>query len=186
MTIDRKKSPPADLVLRFTPAIRVGGTVLDVACGSGRHTRYLSDRGFRVTAIDRDVSAVSDVVDAEILEADLEDGSPWPVAGRRFDAVIVTNYLFRPLFPMLIDSVGEGGVLIYETFATGNERFGRPRNPDFLLRPGELLQAVSGELSVLGYQAGTVNRPAPAVVQRIAAMRRRSDTSPIRLPDPFR
>jgi len=184
MAIDRKISTPSDWVLRIAPVIRPRGTVLDVACGGGRHSRYLSNQGFRVTAIDRDVSAISDVAAIEVLEADLEDGSPWPLAGRRFDGVIVTNYLFRPLFPTLTDSVADGGVLIYETFGTGNERFGRPRNPDFLLRPGELLQAVSGRLSVLGYQAGTVNIPSPAVVQRIAAIRRSSVADPIRLPAP--
>jgi SAM-dependent methyltransferase len=185
MAIDGKISPPSDWVLRFTPAIRAGGTVLDVACGGGRHARYLSKQGFRVTAIDRDVSAMSDVADIEVLEADLEDKSPWPLAGRRFDGVIVTNYLFRPLFPTLTDSVADGGVLVYETFGIGNERFGRPQNPDFLLQPGELLQAVSGRLSVLGYQAGTVNRPGTAVVQRIAAIRRSSVADPIVLPAPW-
>ena len=106
------------------------------------------------------------------MEADLEGDAPWPMPGRLFDAVVITNYLYRPLIPVLIDSLAVGGILIYETFAIGNERLGRPRNPDFLLRDGELLDAVTGRLSVVAYESGEVAIPAPAIVQRIAAVSR--------------
>ena len=108
--------------------------VLDVAAGKGRHTRFFAERGHPVTAIDRDVSGLPIADAIEIIAADLEDGSPWPLAGRTFGAVVVTNYLHRPLFPVLLDSVGPGGVLLYETFMIGNERFGKPSRPEFLLR----------------------------------------------------
>jgi SAM-dependent methyltransferase len=144
-------------------------TVLDVACGGGRHVRWFRARGCSVTGIDRDASAVEPLhAIAEIVVADIENG-PWPLPGRRFDAVIVTNYLWRPLLPTLVDSVADGGVLLYETFARGNEAFGRPSNPDFLLRPGELLDAAAG-LVVVAYESGRADAPA-RVVQRIAATR---------------
>ena len=103
------------------------------------------------------------------IAADLEGGGPWPLGGRRFEGVVVTNYLHRPLLPRLVDSLAPGGVLIYETFARGNERFGRPSNPAFLLAPGELLEAVRGRLQIVAYEHGVVARPKPAVVQRLCA-----------------
>lgn len=166
--------PVSPWIARFAGLIPEGGRVLDVAAGGGRHTRYLLERGHRVTAIDVDISGLQDLVDrpgAEVVEADLEDGSPWPYVGHRFAAVVVTNYLYRPLVPNLVNGVAPGGVLLYETFAEGNERFGRPSNLAFLLRPGELLEAVAGRLHVLAYEDLIVDEPKPAAVQRICARR---------------
>lgn len=146
-----------------------GATVLDIAAGKGRHTRFFAARGHTVTAIDRDVSGLVAADTIEIIAADLEDGSPWPLAGRKFGAVVVTNYLHRPLFPVLLDSVGPGGVLLYETFMTGNERFGKPSRPEFLLNDGELLELVHGRFSVIAYEARMINEPKMAMVQRITA-----------------
>lgn len=159
---------PSRWVERFAALVAPGGAVLDVACGGGRHSRLFAGRGHPVTAIDRDVSAMPRLDGVTILQADLEDGSPWPLPGRRFAAVVVTNYLWRPLFPLLIDSLDAGGVLIYETFAKGNERFGRPRNPDHLLGPGELLDLVRGRLGVVAFESGITGQP--AVVQRLCAV----------------
>ena len=146
--------------------------MLDLACGWGRHARVLSDLGFEVDAVDRDaqaLEALARMARVRALVADLE-GGPWPYPGARFDAVVVTNYLHRPLLPVLLDSLAEDGVLIYETFARGNERYGRPSNPRFLLEPGELLQATIG-LRVLAYEDLYQDAPKPAMVQRIAAIR---------------
>jgi SAM-dependent methyltransferase len=163
---------PSPWVVRFAPSIASGGTVLDLAAGGGRHTRYLLGRGHPVVAVDRDSSALVTVNDArlEIVTADLESGAPWPLPGRRFAGVVVTNYLHRPLFPALLDALEPGGVLIYETFARGNERFGKPSNPDFLLKPGELLDVVRGRLRVIAYENLEISEPRPAMVQRIAAL----------------
>jgi SAM-dependent methyltransferase len=147
--------------------------VLDLACGMGRHSRLFLARGHRVTAIDRDLTGIADLIGApglEAVEADLEDGRPFPLAGRRFAGVVVTNYLYRPLFPALVAAVAPGGVLIYETFARGNEDFGRPRNPDHLTKPGELLEAVRGRLRVLAYEDLIDRTPKPAARQRICAV----------------
>jgi SAM-dependent methyltransferase len=163
--------PPSAWVQRWSRWIRPGGAVLDVAAGAGRHARLLARMGFEVDAVDRDKSLFSDPPpNVTLLEADLEDG-PWPYAGRRFDAIVVTNYLHRPLLPILVDSLERGGVLIYETFARGNERFGKPSNPAFLLAPGELLEAVRGKLVVIAYEDLTVEQPKPAAVQRLIARR---------------
>ena len=129
---------PSAWVVRFAPRIREGDIVLDLAAGSGRHARYLRKLGHRVVAVDVDVSRLADLADdeaVELVEADLENAD-WPFAGRRFDGIIVTNYLHRPLLPVLAESLTPGGVLIYETFAEGNEKYGRPSNPAFLLREG--------------------------------------------------
>src|ERR1700694_369210 len=161
--------PPSAWVHRWPSAIRPGGAVLDVAAGSGRHARLLARMGFEVDAVDRDKSLFAEVPpQVTLLEADIEAG-PWPYAGRRFDGIVVTNYLFRPLLDVLADSLEPGGLLIYETFARGNERFGKPSNPAFLLAPGELLEAVSGRLHVIAYEDLTVEQPRPAAVQRLAA-----------------
>ncbi|MGH3755383.1 MAG: class I SAM-dependent methyltransferase [Pseudonocardiaceae bacterium] len=159
---------------RFAPLMAEGGTVLDVACGAGRHARWLLERGYRVVAVDVDVAGVADLVGhprVEIVEADLQDGRCFPLRGRRFDGVVVTRYLHRPILPDLVGAVAPGGVLVYETFAWGNECFGRPANPDFLLWPGELLDAVRGELRVVAYEDLVVAEPHPAAVQRICARR---------------
>ena len=151
--------------------VRPGGAVLDLACGAGRHARWLAELGFEVDAVDRDPALFHAPPPAVRLRgADLEAGA-WPYAGIRFDAIVVTNYLHRPLLPVLVDSLEAGGILLYETFARGNERFGKPSNPDFLLAPGELLEAVRGRLRVLGYEDLVVEEPRPAAVQRICARR---------------
>jgi SAM-dependent methyltransferase len=159
---------------RFATLAPPGGAVLDLACGNGRHARLFRRLGHDVTAVDRDAGALAALAGdggIETLRADLEDGSPWPTGERRFAAVVVANYLHRPLLPRIVAAVDDGGVLIYETFAAGNERFGRPSNPDFLLRPGELLEAVRGTLRVVAFEDGRVETPRPAAVQRICAVR---------------
>ena len=161
---------PSRWVERWAPLIR-HGTVLDVACGRGRHARYFLARGLAVVAIDREPQ---DIPGARFILADLEDGSPWPLAGARFEGIVVTNYLHRPLLATLKDSLAENGVLIYETFMLGNERYGRPSNPAFLLRPGELLEAFRG-LRVEGVEEGPVAEPKAAVIQRLCAMRAARD-----------
>jgi len=167
--------PPSDWVLRWAPLVQ-RGPVLDVASGSGRHARVFAGRGLEVVAVDRDPQPVEGV---RVVKADLEDGSPWPFAGQRFAAVVVTNYLFRERLPVIADALEEGGILIYETFMAGNEKFGKPSNPAFLLRPGELLQAFSG-LTVLGFEQGIVERPKPAMIQRLCA--RRGEFDGVRIP----
>jgi len=163
--------PPSPWVGRFIALVRKGGAVLDLACGSGRHTVLAAGLGHRVTALDRDVSRLAADGNIEFVEADLEGDARWPLSDRRFDGIVVTNYLHRPLFLILVNSLCPGGVLIYETFAVGNEKYGRPHNPDFLLRDGELLDAFAGDLSVIAYECGAVEHPAPAVIQRIAAVK---------------
>jgi SAM-dependent methyltransferase len=157
-------------VRRFAPLIRGGGHVLDLAAGSGRHTWLLLDMGFRVTTVDRDTAALKLLPGerCKVLETDLENGEAW-VLGDGYDGIVVTNYLHRPLFPGVAAALAPGGIVIYETFAAGNERFGRPSNPDFLLRPGELLDAFTG-LTVIAFEQGEVSQPRPAVIQRIAAI----------------
>lgn len=165
--------PASPWVCRFAELVAPRGSVLDVACGTGRHARLFLERGNPVVCVDRYNAGIVDLLgraDFEFVDADLESGGPWPLGKREFAAVVVTNYLYRPLLPMLIDALAPGGVLIYETFAQGNERFGRPSNPDFLLRPGELLAAVGGRLQVVDYEHGEVSTPRQAVVQRIAAV----------------
>lgn len=162
-------------VERFLPNIKLGGNVLDLACGRGRHSLRLHAAGYRVEAVDRDAEALAEISakapGIATRATDLE-GDSWPYRGRRFDAIVVTNYLFRPLLPHLLDALGEDGVLIYETFMTGNERFGKPSNPEFLLRPGELLDVVRGRLTVVAFEQGEVATPRPAVVQRLCATKR--------------
>jgi SAM-dependent methyltransferase len=161
---------PSDWVRRFAPLIRPGGRILDLAAGAGRHTRLLLDMGFRVTAVDRDIEELQRLAgpDCDVRAIDLETGAPWPLGGF-YDGVVVTNYLHRPLLRAIRAALTDGGVLIYETFAVGNERLGRPRNPDFLLRSGELLAAFA-DLTVVAFEQGEVAAPRPAVIQRIAAV----------------
>jgi SAM-dependent methyltransferase len=172
---------PSPWVLRFLPLIDTGGSVLDLACGAGRHSLQLAARGYRVTATDRNAEALAKIAAAapgiETRAADLE-GGPWPFPGRRFDGIVVTNYLFRPLLPVLFDSLADSGVLIYETFMLGNERCGKPSNPDFLLRPHELLEFALGRLTVVAFEQGQVSLPRLAVVQRLCATRRSASALP--------
>jgi SAM-dependent methyltransferase len=163
-------------VARHVHRIAAGGTVLDLACGNGRHALLCRARGHPVVAVDRDTAAVEALAAAdpgiEVVRADLE-GAPWPLGARTFAAVIVVNYLWRPLLPRIVDAVAPHGVLIYETFAIGNERYGRPRNPDFLLREGELRELAAEQLEVLVYEHGVEGEPPAAVRQRLCAVRRR-------------
>ncbi len=154
-------SYPSDWVLRWSQAWRDREqlTALDLACGSGRHLRLLAGDGVAVTGVDRDAAALAALAGlrdlsgrVELIEADIESG-PWPLAGRVFDLVVVTNYLWRPLLPRVVEAVAPGGWLIYETFTDGQQTIGRPARPEFLLRPGELLEAVAG-LRVIGYEDG--------------------------------
>lgn len=161
---------PSPWVERFAPLVQQGGTILDVAAGSGRHARFFAARGHKATAVDIDIRGLADTPPGvEIVEADLE-GSPWPFGDRRFACVVVTRYLHRPLFPHLVDAVAPGGLLLYETFMVGNEHFGRPSNPAFLLRPDELLDLARGRLSVVAFEQGEVSSPNASVIQRIAAV----------------
>lgn len=166
-------SSPSDWVRRFAPLVPKGGGVLDIACGTGRHTRFFHALGHPVTAVDIDLSPMADLrgrPGIELIEADLENG-PWPFAGRCFAALVIANYLWRPLFPRFVDALMPGGVLLYETFARGNERFGKPANPDHLLAPGELLELARGRLHVVAYEHGIVDAPRQAAVQRLAAVK---------------
>lgn len=167
---------PSAWVLKWGVTAPVGGRVLDVACGQGRHARWFASRGHAVDAVDRNaaaLAALSGVGNVVPLCLDLEcDGSIWPYPDSReaYACVVVTNYLHRPLISTLLDTLGPGGILIYETFALGNERFGRPSNPDFLLQPGELLELVRGRLFVRAYEDLIVDVPRPFRVQRICAV----------------
>ena len=165
---------PSPWVRRFASLATPGGRVLDLASGSGRHSLLLAGMGFRVEAVDRDKAAMAALAVRDprisVRVADLE-ADPWPYEGVTFDAVVVTNYLFRPLMPRLIDALDENGILIYETFMVGNERHGKPSNPDFLLRSGELLDVLRPALVVIGFEQGEVAHPRPAVIQRICAVR---------------
>ncbi len=171
---------PSFWVVKFASLIPEGGRVLDLACGRGRHARYLAKLGYRVEAVDRDAEALATLEAVEgitVKQADLE-GGPWPYYADVFDAVVVTNYLFRPLLPQLLKVIAQGGVLIYETFMAGNERLGRPENPAFLLRRHELLDLVQGRMTVVAFEQGEVSEPRPAVIQRLCARRQRESLLP--------
>ncbi len=179
---------PSAWVRRFTPLLAPGAAVLDLACGSGRHVAWLLAQGLQVTGVDRDAAALAQALlqtqaqtaatappRLELVEADIEAG-PWPLPGRRFGAVVITNYLWRPLWPAILAALDEGGVLLVETFAHGQQTIGRPSRPDFLLQPGELLQVAGAAagLHVVAFEDGF--EPASATrgarfVQRIAAVR---------------
>lgn len=158
---------PSQWLLRWAQLVE-RGPVLDLACGSGRHAIYFAERGFEVVAVDKSDQRLPSSI--RFVKADLEDASPWPFPGRRFAAIVVTNYLHRPLLPILADSLEQGGVLIYETFMAGNERYGKPSNPNFLLRPGELLAAFGG-LTVAAFEQGMVEGARKALIQRICVIR---------------
>ena len=163
--------PPSPWITRFTSEIVPSSNVLDLACGTGRHSQYLLRLGHTVTACDINISALTDIegeAGLEIIAADLEN-SPWPFGDRRFAAIVVTNYLHRPLFPDIVSTLAPAGVLIYETFAAGNEVFGRPHNPDHLLKRGELISGILGDLTILAYEDLTIDTPHRACVQRVCA-----------------
>lgn len=165
---------PSPWLQRWAHLLPAGGRVLDVACGGGRHLRWLAGRGYTLTGIDRDATALASLADlaaagaVEPIAADIENG-PWPCPGRLFDAVLVSNYLWRPLWPQLLAALAPGGVLVYETFAAGNETVGKPSRPDFLLQPGELLARCAG-LRIVAYEDGFLEAPA-RFVQRVVAVR---------------
>lgn len=160
---------PSAWVQRWSHLVPAGSPVLDVACGAGRHMRWFAGRGHPVTGVDRSAEALAAVQGlGECVLADIE-GGPWPFEGRQFGGVVVTNYLWRALLPAIVAGVAPGGVLLYETFAAGNETVGKPSRPDFLLQPGDLLRACAS-LRVVAYEDGFLDAPA-RYVQRIAAVR---------------
>ncbi|MDX2221002.1 MAG: methyltransferase domain-containing protein [Burkholderiales bacterium] len=158
--------------MQWATSIAPGGRVLDLACGAGRHANWLAAQGFQVLAVDIDLGRLGSLPgNVTTMQADLE-GAAWPFRGELFEAVVVTNYLHRERFDLLLACVAPNGVLIYETFAVGNERFGKPSNPNFLLQLGELRHRVGEAFEVLGFEEGEVELPRPAVIQRICARRR--------------
>lgn len=159
-------SAPSSWVLRWASLV-TRGPLLDVACGGGRHSRFFAERGIEVVAVDREPQSMPRV---RFVQADLEEGD-WPFSNERFAAIVVTNYLHRPLLPVLAASLLPDAILLYETFMLGNERYGRPSNPRFLLQPGELLDAYGGSLRVLAFEQGRVAAPKAAVIQRLCATR---------------
>ena len=175
-TVEHGSEPVSKWVARWTHLVKPQGSVLDVACGQGRHARWFYERNHAVALVDQAQDAMDSIAipidSCEKVLADIENG-PWPFAGRQFDAVVVTNYLWRPLMPTLVSSLSPGGVLIYETFTKGNQTVGKPSRPEFLLCPGELL-AVCKDLRIVafedGFEAGLIDK-LPRFVQRIVAVR---------------
>lgn len=172
------KTSPSPWILRFSGQVPAGGEVIDIACGAGRHGRLFLEKGHPVTFVDIDTSGLDDLggrSDVAVIETDLEAEGYWPFTGHAYAGVVVTNYLWRPIMPAIIGMVAPGGLLIYETFAVGNEAFGKPNNPDYLLKADELLEAVDGTLEVLAFEQVEVDTPKRAVVQHIAARNSQAD-----------
>lgn len=164
---------PSPWVIKHLPLIQKGGRVLDLACGSGRHAIWIAQQGYQVDALDRDVQAVSGMVDVDninIIVQNLEAGDGLQ-RNQQYDGIIVSRYLHRPLLPMLPEILNLGGVLIYETFMAGNERFGKPSNPNFLLHHNELLMLYSPMLSIYAFEQGEERKPKPSVMQRMCAIK---------------
>ncbi len=173
-TFDSNQNPPSDWVKRFADLMPHGGVVLDLACGTGRNGRFFLNRGCEIVLLDKSIAAVADLTlnqHVEVIAWDLEQGPGWPFKGRCFDGIIVTNYLYRPIFGHLVDAIAPGGVLIYETFAQGNERFGKPSNPNFLLKKEELIEMIRPALRVVAFEDIVVTEPRPAVIQHIVGKR---------------
>ncbi len=173
LVVPHNSNDASDWIQRWSHLVKPGATVLDVACGSGRHMKWFAQSGCEVTGIDRSADAVAAAsMFGKTIAADIENG-PWPMTHNghpaQFDVVVVTNYLWRPLFPVILQSVAQDGLLLYETFASGNETVGKPSRPDFLLQRGELLQLCSG-LSILGFEDGFLAQP-DRFVQRVAAFK---------------
>ena len=172
---------PSPWIARFAPLIPAGGEVLDLACGGGRHARLLAGLGYRVEAVDRDADALARLAGVDNVTtrcADLE-GGPWPYYGCGFDGIVVSRYLYRPLLPLIFNCLNEGGILIYETFMVGQEQYGKPSNPAFLLRPGELLEMVRNRFPVIAFEQGEIAGDVPQVIQRICVRRGRPDQLPL-------
>jgi SAM-dependent methyltransferase len=180
-TLLHGQEPTSSWVARWSHLMPAGCTVLDLACGHGRHMRHFAQLGHPVTGVDRNPDAIADVSPlGEAICADIENG-PWPLAGRTFCGVVVTNYLWRPLWPHILDSLASNGVLIYETFSAGNESVGKPSRPDFLLHSSELLTACQ-DLRVVAFEEGFLPQP-ERFVQRIVAVRETQGTqTPVRYP----
>jgi SAM-dependent methyltransferase len=164
---------PSPWIVEYVQLIRKGGRVLDLACGNGRHAIWLAKQGYQVDAIDRDAQVVSNMVGMDninVFIADLEAGD-WPHSDRKYDGIIVSRYLYRPLLRTLAALLNPGGILIYETFMAGNERYGKPSNPDFLLLPNELFEVYSPLLNIIAFEQGEEQTSRPAVMQRICAIK---------------
>ena len=167
-------SNPSPWIVRFAPLVAPGGSVLDLACGGGRHGRFFLDHGHPVTFVDRDLSGIADLrsnARAALVEADLE-AAPWPLENQQFAAAVVSNYLWRPLFPALLAALAPQGLLLFETFMRGNERFGKPSNPDFLLAENELFERCKDACKIIAFEQGEETAPRPAMRQRICAIKR--------------
>lgn len=164
---------PSPWIVKHAPLIAKEGRVLDLACGNGRHAICLAKQGYRVDAIDRDAQALSSMLGVDNINASIADfeAGGWPDSERRYDGLIVSRYLYRPLLLTLAEMLNPGGVLIYETFMMGNEHYGKPSNPDFLLQPDELLEVYSPALTIVAFEQGEQKTPRPAVMQRICAVK---------------
>jgi SAM-dependent methyltransferase len=172
-------TPVSPWVERYVTRITAHGNVLDLACGNGRHSRYLLEQGYRVTAVDISLAGVADLTDeanACLMERDLEnpdlENNGWPFSPGSFDGIVVCNYLHRPHFPFLNSSLRTGGVLIIDTFAAGNETYGKPSNPDFLLKPDETKKAFEACMNIIDYAHGYVSDPKPAIRQSFCGIKR--------------
>jgi SAM-dependent methyltransferase len=185
MTGGETNAGPSPWIVRFAALIPPGARVLDLACGQGRHSRFLATRLCDVVAVDRDaqaLAALAGVPRVTTIAADLE-GGPWPLSGQRFGAIVVANYLHRPLLPRLLDALESEGTFLYETFAAGNEVYGRPSNPDHLLAADELLSRLREPLTIVAFEQGRVGGARPAVMQRIAAVGRGRHWPPLLPPE---
>ena len=167
-------SQPLPFIAKWLPDDLKAMNVLDYACGGGRHGKLAMERGAHVTFADIDLEGLSEFAineNVSLLQADLEDERRWPFKGRQYDVVIVTNYLYRPRLSDIFELVKPGGIILYRTFAQGNEVFGRPKNPEFLLQTNELHGVAQKNFSILHYEQGEVDTPNPAVIQRLVAQR---------------